>query len=79
MTIMVDGNTLFEEFILRGRLRDGSEVRSRQAEVLIYENRKIKSVRLYFDRVDFADSIAEGFIAKALVRRLMKKSLSGLT
>lgn len=79
ITIMVDGDTFFEEFILKGKLHDGTEVESKQAEVLVYENLKVKSLRLYFDRLDFADSVAKGPISKAIVRRLMKKSLKGLT
>ena len=79
VTIMVDGNTFFEEFILRGKLHDGTEVESKQTEVLVYENYKIKSLRLYFDRLDFADSVAKGRISKAIVRRLLKSSLRGLT
>jgi ketosteroid isomerase-like protein len=78
ITIMVDGNVFFEEFILKGILRDGTEVQSRQAEVLIYENYQVKSLRLYFDRLDFAHSVAKGFLSKALVRRVVRESLKGL-
>jgi len=78
ITIMVDGNAFFEEFILKGRLHDGTEVQSKQAEVLIYENYKVKSLRLYFDRLDFAHSVAKGVISKALVRRVVRESLKGL-
>jgi ketosteroid isomerase-like protein len=78
ITIMVDGNTFFEEFILKGKLHNGTEVQSKQAEVLIYENYKFRSLRLYFDRLEFADSVAKGPISKALVRTLIKRSLKGL-
>jgi ketosteroid isomerase-like protein len=78
ITIMVDGNVFFEEFILKGRFHDGTEVQSKQAEVLIYENHKVKSLRLYFDRLDFAHSVAKGVISKALVRRVVRESLKGL-
>lgn len=78
ITIMVDGNVFFEEFILKGRLHDGNEVQSRQAEVLIYENYQVKSLRLYFDRLDFAHSVAKGVLSKALVRRVVRESLKGL-
>ena len=63
---MVDGNTLFEEFILKGTLHNGIEVQSKQSEVLTFENGKIKSLRLYFDRMDFADSVTKGFLSKAV-------------
>jgi ketosteroid isomerase-like protein len=79
ITIMVEGNMFFEEFILRGRFHDGTEVKSKQAEVLIYEGDKLKVLRLYFDRLDFAGSVAKGRIARAFVRWAKKKSLMGLT
>ena len=77
--IVVKGNTLFEEFIVRARLHSGIEIKSKQAEVLVCENYKIKSLRLYFDRLDFAESVAKDPISKATVNRILKKSLEGLT
>lgn len=79
ITIMVDGSVFFEEFILLGRFHDGTEVKSTQAEVLIYEGDQIRILRLYFDRMDFAGSVAKGRIAKTFVRWAKKKSLQGLT
>ena len=79
IVIMVKGNTLFEEFIVRARLHSGIEIKSKQSEVLVYENDKIKSLRLYFDRLDFAESVAKDPISKATVNRILKKSLEGLT
>jgi ketosteroid isomerase-like protein len=78
VTIMVDGNTFFEEFIAKAKLHNDVEIQSNQAEVLIYKNYKIKSLRVYFDRLDFADSVAKGFISKTIVRKLIKASLKGL-
>jgi ketosteroid isomerase-like protein len=78
ITIMVYGNTFFEEFVLKGKLHNGIKVQSKQAEVLIYEDYKVRSLRLYFDRLEFADSIAKGPISKALVKRFIKRSLKGL-
>ena len=77
--IMVKGNTLFEEFIVRARLHSGIEIKSKQSEVLVYENDKIKSLRLYFDRLDFVESVVKDPISKATVNRILKKSLEGLT
>jgi ketosteroid isomerase-like protein len=79
ITIMVDGSVFFEEFILKGRFHDGTEVQSKQAEVLIYENYQVKSLRLYFDRLDFAGSVAKGPVANAIVRWIKRKSFKGLT
>jgi ketosteroid isomerase-like protein len=77
--IMVKGNTLFEEFIVRARLHSGIEVKSKQFEVSVYDNDKIKSLRLYFDRLDFAESATKDPISRAAVSRIIKKSLEGLT
>jgi ketosteroid isomerase-like protein len=79
ITIMVEGNVFFEEFLLRGKFHDGKGVESRQAEALIYERDKLKVLRLYFDRLDFSGSVAKGPIARAFVRWAKKKSLIGLT
>jgi ketosteroid isomerase-like protein len=77
--IMAEGNILFEEFIIRARLHSGPEIKSKQSEVLVFENDKIKSLRLYFDRLDFADTLAKDPVSKAVVSRILKKSVEGLT
>jgi ketosteroid isomerase-like protein len=79
VTIMVEGNTFFEEFIVEAKFHDGESARSNQAEVLVFEDLKIKSLRMYFDRLDFASSVAKDVISKTIVRQLVKKSLEGLT
>ena len=76
--IMVEGNVFFEEFILVGTLPNGKVVESKQSEVLVYENYKIKSLRVYFDRLDFADVVAEDFVSRKIVRMLISRSLKGL-
>ncbi len=76
--IMAEGNTLFEEFIIRVRFESGPEVKSKQSEVLVFENDRIKCLRLYFDRLDFADTVAKDPVSKAVVSRVIKKSLEGL-
>ncbi|TFF96917.1 nuclear transport factor 2 family protein [Candidatus Thorarchaeota archaeon] len=78
VTIMVDGNVFFEEFIVTTRLPSGKTIRSKQAEVLVYEDYKIKSLRLYFDRLDFSDLIARGFISQRVVGYVKTQSLRGL-
>jgi ketosteroid isomerase-like protein len=79
VTIMVEGNTFFEEYIVKAKFQDGEEARSNQAVVLVFENLKIKSLRMYFDRLDFSGSVAKDIISKTIVRELVKKSLEGLT
>ena len=75
---MVEGNTFFEEFTVKARLFSGKEIKSQQAEVLVYENCKIKSLRLYFDRLDFAESVTGPPFGKIAVNQIVKKSLGGL-
>ncbi|MHA1220397.1 MAG: nuclear transport factor 2 family protein, partial [Candidatus Heimdallarchaeota archaeon] len=74
VTIMVDGDTFFEEFIVKAKLQDGTSLVSKQAEVLVYENYKIKSLRLYFDRLDFVNAVVGDFISKKIIQRVIKKS-----
>ena len=78
ITKMVSGDTFFEEFIAKTNLHDGEEIRSKQAVVLQFKNNMIKSLRLYFDRLDFADAVAKDVISKTIVKELIKKSIEGL-
>ena len=78
VTIIVEDGVFFEEFTVEATLHDGAEVESKWAEVLIYENYKIKSLRLYFDRLEFADAITKGHISKMIIKKIIKKSLEGL-
>jgi ketosteroid isomerase-like protein len=79
ITKMVSGNTFFEEYIAKAKLHDGEEIRSKQAVVLQFKNSMIKSLSLYFDRLDFADAVAKDVISKTIVKELVKKSIEGLT
>ena len=79
ITIMVDGNTFFEEFIVRAKVRGGKEIQVKQTEVLVYDDEyKVKSLRLYFDRLQLAAAYASNPIGKIMVRQLSKASLKGL-
>lgn len=78
VTKIVSGNTFFEEYIAKAKLHDGEEIRSKQAVVLQFKDNLIKSLRLYFDRLDFADSVAKDVISKTIVKELVKKSIEGL-
>ena len=79
VTVMIEGDIFFEEYIVKAKFYDGEEASSSQAEVLVFENLKIKSLRMYFDRLDFSRSVAKNVISKTIVRQLVKKSLEGLT
>jgi ketosteroid isomerase-like protein len=80
VVVMVDGDTYFEEFICHGKLKkNGRHVESKQSEVLIYDaDYKIKILRLYFDRLDFAESVTQNLIEKNVVKLVKDKSLKGL-
>ena len=76
---MVSGNTFFEEYIAKASLYDGKEIQSKQAVVLQFNSELITSLRLYFDRLEFADAVAKDVISKTIVAELIKKSIEGLT
>lgn len=78
IVIMVDNNIFFEEFIIHVTFKQGKKVSVKLAEVLEYQNYKIKSLRLYLDRLEFADIFATGFLSKKLVKLFIKRSLKGL-
>ena len=79
VTVLVEGDVFFEEYVVKAKFYDGDKASSNQAEVLVFENLKIKSLRMYFDRLDFSSSVAKDVISKTIVRQLVKKSLEGLT
>ena len=79
VTIMVEGDTFFEEFIVEAKFHDGEGARSKQAVVLVFEDLKIKSLRMYFDRLDFSGAVAKDVISKTIVSEIVKKSVEGLT
>lgn len=76
--IIVEGNVFFEEFIVTAKRSDGTTIESRQAEVLVYEDYRIKSLRLYFDRLDFSDLIAGNVFTRKIVESVKSRSLKGL-
>ena len=77
IVIMVDGDVFFEEFILKG-CKQGKEFEVKAAEVLIYRDYKVKTLRLYIDRLQAANVISEGFFEKFIVKLINKKSIRGL-
>jgi len=79
ITIMVDGNTFFEEFIVRAKIKEGKEIQVKQTEVLVYDDGyKVKSLRLYFDRLGLAAAYTSNPIERMMIDRLSKASLKGL-
>ena len=78
--LMVDGNSYFREFIVHGKLkRNGGKVTSKQSEVIVFDgDYKIKSLRVYFDRFDFAESVAKNSIEKYILEMIKKETMRGL-
>jgi ketosteroid isomerase-like protein len=79
ITIIVDGDVFFEEFNVKAKTRKGEEIETRQAEVLVYnEEYKVKSLRLYFDRLELAAAYVSNPLERFMVNQLIKTSLKGL-
>jgi len=79
ITIMIEGNTFFEEFFVRTKIKEDKEIQAKQAEVLVYDDEyKVKSLRLYFDRLELAAAYTSNPIEKMMIDRLSKASLKGL-
>lgn len=76
--ILTDGDALFEEFTAHIVLPDGAGIAIRMAEVLTFEGLKIKSLRIYGDRLELAEKISRRGISKALVKRISAETLRGL-
>ncbi|MFC1963987.1 nuclear transport factor 2 family protein [Chloroflexota bacterium] len=79
ITIMVDGDTFFEEFMLKAKIKGGKGIEVKQAEVLVYDGEyKVKNLRLYFDRLELAVAYVSNPVEKMMVRQISKASLNGL-
>jgi len=79
ITIMVDGNTFFEEFIVRAKIEESKEIQVKQTEVLVYDDEyKVKSLRLYFDRLELAAAYASNPVEKIMISQLNKALLKRL-
>ena len=78
IVIIVEDNVFFEEFFIHGTTNNNKKLTVKVSEVLVYENYKIKSLRLYLDRLLFAEAALTGFLSKKIVNLMLKKSLEGL-
>ena len=79
ITIIISGSTFFEEFIVKAKVGGGKEIQVKQAEVLVYNaDYKVKSLRLYFDRLELAAAYTSNPIERIMIRQLSKSSLKGL-
>ena len=79
ITIIIQGNIFFEEFIMKARVQGDKEIHVKQAEVLIYDNDyKIRSLRLYFDRLELVRAFSSNVIDRLIINKINQKSLKGL-
>ena len=78
IVIIVENNIFFEEFIIHASFHHDKNLSVKLAEVLEYEHYKIKSLRLYLDRLEFADVFTYGFLSKKIVKIIIKRSFQGL-
>jgi len=78
VTILVEGGTFVEEFVLRARKAAGPEVRAKATEVLIYKDYKVTHLRFYFDRLTLARTLARGILERWIVGKMERVSLRGL-
>ena len=81
INVQVLGNTYLEEFVAKAILEDGTEVEADQCEVLTYENYKVKSLHLYFDRLQYAPMLAtgiKGVVGKPIIKEIEKMTFEGL-
>lgn len=76
--IICEGNIFYEEFYAIITLSNGKIIKSHQAETLIYEDGKLKILRIFFNPLDFADIVAKDPITKLIVKKIKKKSIEGL-
>ena len=79
IVIMVKNSTFFEEFVVNANTINGNEVKIKQAEVLEYDNDyKVKSLRLYFDRLILVKESTTNIFEKWFVNRMIQSSVKGL-
>jgi ketosteroid isomerase-like protein len=78
INIIVRNDIFFEEFIINVSLKNGKRMKGKMAEVLVYKNYKIRSLRLYFDRLVFAEAAIDSYVARKLIKFIKKKSVEGL-
>jgi ketosteroid isomerase-like protein len=78
VVIITEGNVFYEEFYVIVTLPNGKLVKSHQAETLLFENEKIKTLRIFFNPLDFSDVVTKGPISKGIVKYILKTAKKGL-
>jgi hypothetical protein len=79
ITIIIQDNVFFEEFILKAKVRGDKEIQVKQAEILIYDtDYKVRSLRLYFDRLELGKAFSTNAIDRLIIDKLSRESLKDL-
>jgi hypothetical protein len=79
VTVMIQDNIFFEEFIVKVKAQGDREIEVKQAEVLVYgDDYKVESLRLYFDRLELARAFSSNIFDRILIGRVSRASLKGL-
>jgi hypothetical protein len=79
ITIIIQDNVFFEEFLMKAKIRGDEEIQAKQAEVLVYDNDyKVTSLRLYFDRLELGKAFSTNAIDRLIINKLIRASLKDL-
>lgn len=78
VVVIAEGNIFYEEFYAIVTLKNGKEIRSHQAETLIYEEDKLKILRVFLNPLDFSDVVARDPFSKLIVNMIKKKAVKEL-
>jgi hypothetical protein len=78
LTILINDEVFIGEFIFRGK-KQKTEISIKATEVLIYEDYKVKILRLYLDGLQIATVMSSGFFEKSLLRMVNKKISQSLS
>ncbi|MBD3349950.1 MAG: hypothetical protein GF364_00510 [Candidatus Lokiarchaeota archaeon] len=76
--IISEENTFYEEFYAIVTLENGTEIRSHQAETLIYEDNKLKTLRVFLNPLDFSEIVAKDPFSNWILKTIKKKAVKGL-
>lgn len=65
INVIVKDNMLIEEYALNAETAEGLKIQSRQVEILEFDQyNKIHNLRLYFDRIDFANTLLQNSVSE---------------
>ena len=71
MIITIEENIIFKEFIVNATMVNDLKLKSKQSEVLKYKDYKIKSLRLYFDRLELSQSIFKNPLTYYIINKII--------